>query len=255
MLNLSSTVLQKLAIWNNNQNQVDTNPLMEVHLVNKDDIFYQKGRNLANEVYQQVWGTEKLIDGNNYGIVISYKGQVIGNANLQIRQEHQPIKSEHFFGKEHWKAYVDVPYSRVVEMSSLSIAQDLEADLKQPVMMLLIFSTYTLARSLGITFCATIQRKALHRILTKHLHIPFFPNQKLTEIQGEVPNDKYWNSNETPHLYYLDLTAPETLESLNSCFFYINSLGIQTKFLSRFQEKNSSYAQFRKLATSKAVAY
>lgn len=85
--------------------EVFLNHLMEIHIVDKSDIFYKKGRQLASDAYRQVWNTENLIDGNDYGVIISHQGKVIGNINIQIRQGNKPLKSEAFFGKEHWQAY------------------------------------------------------------------------------------------------------------------------------------------------------
>ncbi len=64
--------------------EVFLNHLMEIHIVDKSDIFYKKGRQLASDAYRQVWNTENLIDGNDYGVIISHQGKVIGNINIQI---------------------------------------------------------------------------------------------------------------------------------------------------------------------------
>jgi len=254
MLSLSNNLLEKLSVWKNGKNQSQCSNEMEIHLVNQNDIFYKKGRILASDVYHQVWKTEKLIDDNHYGIVVTHQGKVVGNVNIQLRLENQPVKSEKFFGEKHWQYSCDISEDSIVEMSGLSIGQDVPPELRQPIMMLLLFSTYTLARSMGRTFCVTIQRKALYRILTKHLHLPIFPNKTITDTQGEVPDDTYWHGSEKPQLYYIDGTSAETIEAMNSYFFYLTSIGISTKFHSRFDSDSTSYAQFRKSFLPKAAA-
>lgn len=254
MLNISNTVLEKLAIWRNPTPVVDSPSKMDIHLVNQNDIFYKKGRALANQVYNQVWGTEKLIDDNDYGIVITNQGEVVGNLNIELKKEDKPIKSEKFFGEKHWQCCCDVPNENIFEISGLSIGKDVHPELRQPILMLLMFSKYTLVRSLGKNFGVSVQRKALNRIITKHLHLPFFSNPEITQVQGEVPQDAYWQDGENPQLYYLDYTDPQTIESMNSYLFYLNSVGIQTSFMSRFHPQPTSYAQFRKFSTSRLVA-
>jgi hypothetical protein len=78
------------------------NPL-EVHPVDTGDIFYKKGRVLAESVYRQIWNTEKLLDGNDYAVVVSRDRTVVGNLNLQSRSKHGLLKSEGFFGERHWE--------------------------------------------------------------------------------------------------------------------------------------------------------
>ncbi|ELR98202.1 hypothetical protein [Gloeocapsa sp. PCC 73106] len=254
MLNISSTVLEKLAIWRNPNPVIESSSRMDIHLVNQNDIFYKKGRTLANQVYNQVWGTEKLIDDNDYGIVITNQGEVVGNLNIQLKKEHKALKSEKFFGQKHWENCCNLSGENIFEISGLSIGKEVHQDLRQPILMLLMFSKYTLVRSLGKTFGVSVQRKALNRIITKHLHLPFFANPEITEVQGEVPQDAYWQDGEQPQLYYLDYTNPGTIESMNSYLFYLNSIGIQTSFMSRFHPQPTSYAKFRKFSEPRLIA-
>lgn len=254
MLNISGAVLEKLSIWRNPNREVESSYKMDIHLVNQNDIFYKKGRLLANEVYNQVWGTQKLIDDNDYGIVITNRGEVVGNLNIELKKENKLLKSEKFFGEKHWGCCCNLADDQIFEISGLSIGKNVHPELRQPILMLLMFSKYTLARSLGRTFGVSVQRKALNRIITKHLHLPFFTNPVITEVEGEVPQDNYWQDGEQPQLHYLNYTNPETIESMNSFLFYFNSIGIQTNFMSRFHPQPTSYAQFRKFSVSKLVA-
>lgn len=246
MLNISHTVLDRFTVWKNTKAESGFSHKMEVHLVNRADVFYKKGRNLASQVYKKTWGTNKLIDDNNYAIVVTNNHKVVGNLNLEVKENQELLKSEKFFGKGHWLNCAEVPDTSVVEISGLSIAKDVPSEMRQPILMILMFAKYTLIRSLGKTFGVSIQRKALHRILTKHLHLPFFLNPQVEEFQGEVPQDAYWRSGEKPRLYYIDYTNTETVETMNSYLFYLSSIGISTEFISRFHPQPTSYAKFRR---------
>jgi hypothetical protein len=218
---------------------------LEIHVVDKNDIFYPKGRSLARSVYKHKWKTENLLDSNDYGIVIVSEGRVIANMNIQMGGT-QPLKSEKFFSKKHWDHYFDITREQTVEISGLSIDQSVDSELRYPLIMLLSLTAYNLTRSLGIKVWTTVQLKVLNRILTKRLHLPFFTNEFITDIQGQVPNDNYWNGMDMPKLYYLDLTNTNTTETFNSFFSYLNLLGIQTTFLPRYTKKGfSSFSSFR----------
>jgi hypothetical protein len=221
-------------------------PRMEVHIVDKNDIFYRKGRVLAEEVYRQVWKTEHLIDGNDYAIVVSQNGSVVGNINLQLRSEKRLLKSEIFFNPEHWHNYFQGSPINVAELSALALSDDLESEIRRPIMMMLILGTQILSRALDIQFYATIQHDFLMRILTKSLQLPFFRNENSSLPQGQVPNDLYWNRQEPPKLYYLD---PKNSEVINACtlfFSYLHVTGIQTSFLPRIKTNNISFSTFKK---------
>jgi hypothetical protein len=218
---------------------------LEIHVVDKNDIFYTKGRYLARSVYKNKWNTENLIDHNDYGIIIVSNGRAIANMNVQIRNFDRPLKSENFFGEQHWKNCFDKPIDDIAEISGLSIDPDIESDLRNPLLMLLCLTAYNLIRSLGIKVCTTVQLKTLIHILTKRLHLPFFTNESITKVKGSVPNDRYWNGQDSPRLYYLDLVDSQTVETFNLFFCYLNSQGIQTAFLPRFSQKHRTFSSFR----------
>ena len=94
-LNLSSVSV-------NSHSQTVSYASIETHLVEREDIFYTKGRNLAKAVYKDVWNTESLVDGNDYGIVVACNGEILGNANIQLKKPEKQLKSETFFGESHW---------------------------------------------------------------------------------------------------------------------------------------------------------
>ena len=221
---------------------------LEIHLVDNSDIFYKKGRILSENTYRQVWNTEQLIDGNDQGIVIVCQGNIVGNMNLQLKTKNKLLKSETFFGVEHWKHYFDTYHSKTVEISGLAINKEVDYSMKQPIMMLLLFGAYSISRTLGIKFWTTIQRQALNRILTKKLDLPFLLNEIVTSPCGNLPNDKYWNNSEQPMIYYLDLLNFQTLKAFNSFLCYLNAIGVDLKFLSRYQQHHLSYREFLKNA-------
>ncbi len=221
---------------------------LEIHVVDKSDIFYTKGRYLAKSVYRNKWNTENLIDHNDYGIVIVSQGQIVANMNIQIGGGNRLLNSEKFFAKEHWKHYFDVPAHQTLELSGLSIPQDVDSELRTSLLMVLSLSAYNIARSFGIKVCTTVQLQMLIRILTRRLHLPFFPSEFVTEINGEVPNDDYWNRMEAPKMYYLDLLDSKTVEIFNLFFCYLNSQGIHTTFLPRFNQRQTSFSSFRSRA-------
>jgi hypothetical protein len=221
------------------------NDRMEVHLVDKNDIFYKKGRVLAEEVYRKVWNTENLIDGNDYAIVVSRNGIAIGNMNLQLRSEKKLLKSELFYGAEHWQDFFAGKPTRVAELSALALSQNLPNEVRRPIMMMLILGTQILSRALDIQFYVTIQHEFLMRILTKSLQLPFFRNEQLQMPQGKIPNDQYWNRGEFPKLYYLDTKDSNAINTCASFFSYLHVAGIQTAFLPRLKKNDLPFSTFR----------
>ncbi|OKH23732.1 hypothetical protein NIES593_08685 [Hydrococcus rivularis NIES-593] len=219
---------------------------VEIHLVDKNDIFYKKGRLLAEEVYRKVWNTEHLIDGNDYAVVVSRQGSVVGNMNVQLRSEQKSLKSETFFGREHWQDYFFGAPTNVAELSALALDQELPSEIRRPIMMMLILGTQILSRALDIQFYVTIQHEFLMRILTKSLQLPFFRNENLTRPQGKLPSDNYWNREELPRLYYLDTKDGNAINTCASFFCYLHVSGIQTTFLPRIKKNNMSFSAFRK---------
>lgn len=189
---------------------------MEVHLVDKNDIFYKKGRVLAEDVYRQVWNTEQLIDGNDYAIVVSRHGSVVGNINLQLRAENKLLKSEIFFGQEHWQEYYQGSPVHVGEVSALALSDDLPSEVRRPIMMMLILGIQILSRYEGIKFLVTVQHEFLIRVLSKSLHLPFFCNEIVKTPQGKLPSDKYWERKELPRIYYLEPNSNQTVDTCTS---------------------------------------
>ena len=195
--------------------------LVEVHIVRKGDNYYSKGRKLAEQVYREIWGTENLLDGNDYGVIVSQNGKVIGNINIQFRRSRNLLKSEVFFGKKHWQEYSKAHHSQIAELSALALAQDIPKHLRRPTMMTLILGVYLICHAENINFVATVQHDYLIRILSKSLRLPFFRNEYVKHIYGEVPDDKYWNKDKLPRLYYF---LPDSIHTINACASFLTRM-------------------------------
>ena len=245
-LNLSS-----VNVVNDPKPQLNAQTSIETHIVERGDIYYTKGRNLAKAVYNKVWNTENLVDGNDYAVVVACDGKVLGNINLQLKHNERPLKSEIFFDESHWESYFEITDSQIAEVSALAISDEAPANLRRPIMMMLIAGIQNLCRIKGITKVATVQHDYLIRILTKSLQLPFLKNEVLTIPTATVPDDDYWKRGKSPALYYLDIISFEVMNVCYSFLNYLNFSGIQTTFLPRIKvDEQPSYAVFRRdLAT------
>ena len=231
----------------NSEPQVNLQTSIDTHIVEREDIFYTKGRNLAKAVYKEVWKTENLVDGNDYGIVVVCDGKVLGNANIQLKKSGKLLKSEAFFGESHWVDYFETSDSEIAEISALAVSQDAPAEMRRPIMMMLITGIQNLCRIKGINRIATVQHDYLVRILTKSLHLPFFKNQKVKEPTSIIPNDDYWKRVKPPALYYLEPLKVDVIEACYSFLSYLNVVGIRTSFNSRVKtNERLSYSAFSK---------
>lgn len=232
----------------NNEPQLTIQTSIETHIVEREDIFYSKGRNLAKAVYKEVWNTDQLVDGNDYGIVVSYNGKVLGNANIQEKKPGKLLKSEIFFGQSHWEDHFAVSDVEIAEISALAVSQEAPAEMRRPIMMMLITGIQNLCRIKGIKMIATVQHDYLIRILTKSLNLPFFQNQSIKEPQStNLPDDDYWKRVKPPALYYLNPLGNETVQACYSFFSYLNLAGMQTAFYPRVKPSElPSYASFSK---------
>lgn len=247
---MSTTVINALhkltRLWVSSETPESASLPMEVHLVDKHDIFYKKGRLLAEDAYRKTWNTEHLIDGNNYAVVVSHMGKVLGNMNLQLRAEEKLLKSEKFFGQEHWSGYFRPSMTSVAELSALAVAPDLPSELSRPVMMMLILGMQSLGRLKNISLVVTVQHEFLIRVLQQGLHLPFLCNEQVKTPQGELPNDDYWNQKKSPRLYYLEPNSHQVVETCFSFFCYLNTSGISTVFYPRIHQEKLTYSAFRK---------
>ena len=196
--------------------------VIEVHLIDKNHVFYQEGRILAQDVYRQIWDTDHLIDGNDYAVVTIANGTAIGNMNLQLKTQQKSLKSEMFFESEHWESYFSKSSEKITKISGLSVSQDLPVKSRQQVMMLLILGTSIISQILGIDLWVTVQRKALNRILAKQLRLSFVTNQTVVTPQKEVPKDNYWHSSELPQIHYLDVKDSQNVNAFSLFYSYLH---------------------------------
>ncbi len=239
----SPVVLNKSNKSKINDVDIFSSPI-EVHLVDKNDVFYQKGRILAEDVYRQVWNTDHLMDGNDYGAVVVCNNTVIGNMNLQTRNRQNLLKSEVFFQPKHWEDYLSIPPENIAELSGLSVSQDLPVESRQLVLMILILGASTISHRLEVNVWATVQRKALNRILAKRFRLSFISNTQVIRPQKEVPKDKYWDSSEMPQIHYLDLKNEQNINSFSLFYAYLHLQGINLKFLPRFRSLSMPFSTF-----------
>ncbi len=200
--------------------------LIEVCLVHKGDEFYNQGRKLAENVYRQVWGTENLLDGNDYGVVVAQNGKILGNLNIQFKRSGKLLKSEVFFGENHWQNHSNADHSEIAELSALAIAQDAPKELRRSIMRMLILGMQNLCYQEGIKFLVTVQHDYLIRILSKSLHLPFFLNNDVSKPQGNTPCDGYWRRPKLPRVYCLDTNSRQTVEACSSFFSYLHNIPI-----------------------------
>lgn len=224
-----------------------------VYSVKKGNFLYRKGRELAEDVYREVWNTEKLVDGNDYSIIITIDNQVVGNANIQARKSSNLLKSETFFREKHWHGFLDINPSEIAEISGLAIHRSLDLCDRKAIMMLLVIGAYRLCSKNNIKFWTAIQRKALNRMLVKSLKMPFFSNQFLQRPSQELPQDKYWSGSEIPKLYYLDLTDNKMFDVIQSFLLHPSIVNSNPQFISMIHDSNAYYSE-NELETSQLLA-
>ncbi|MEM6445610.1 MAG: hypothetical protein AAF704_03480 [Cyanobacteria bacterium P01_D01_bin.123] len=222
---------------------------LEVHIVPRADLFYRRGRTLAQEVYNEVWGTDALIDGNQYGAIVTCGGIPIGNVNIQTkRDESDLLKSENLYGCNHWHPEIRDCAEAIAEISGLAISVDVPQHLRRPAMMMLILGLQMLSRSLDIRHYVTIQRDSLIRVLTSSLQLPFRRNERIVTPVAETPSDRYWCDGQVPRLYYLELASSQAIDACASFFCYLSAAGWQMAFYPRINSSlnTASFSKFRR---------
>jgi hypothetical protein len=216
---------------------------LRIEIVDKNDSIYLQGRKLAESMYKKVWQTEKLIDDNDYGVVVFYRNSIVANVNIQVRRQNSSLKSERFFQSKHWQEYLNVADSEMAEISGLAISDDIPSSLSRPVLMTLVLGLKLLLQGLNLKFYTTIQHKFLIRLLAKSLGLPFFINETIKVSPVSIPNDNYWRKAEMPRVYYLDGFAPQVTQACDRFLDYFKSTRIQTIFSSRIIKENINYIQ------------
>lgn len=225
----------------------------QVFIVNKKDPIYLKGRHFVQQRYRKVWGTCNLVDSNDYATVVLCHGSVIANVNIQLNQENNYLNSELFFEKEHWRSDINLGTYDLAEVSGLAISDKIQPNISTPAFMMLILGLRILQYSLNIRYYTTVQHKFLVRILTKKLNLPFWTNNSIVNPSGNIPNDKYWQQEEKPRIYYLDCHNEQVVQACDSYFYYLNLMGIKVTFSPLVSKKKIHYSSFWQLWNSKEM--
>ena len=239
----SSEKIQNRSTFVDVLNYVDD---FHIFIVSKQDPIYHEGRQIAKIMYNQVWGTENLLDNNDYGTVVFWKDSAIANINIQLRGQNNYLKSELFFQKEHWQPYFSLDEYALAEISGLAISDQLPSSLSRPVLMMLILGLRILRYSLNVRFYTTIQHDFLIKILNKNLNLAFQINELINCPGQTIPEDCYWQQKKRPKLYYLDTHNPQCINACDSYFYYLNFLGYRLSFHSQITENKVHYSQFWK---------
>jgi hypothetical protein len=217
------------------------NNLLKIEIVPKNHPFYQQGRMLAQLMYQKVWQTDKLIDDNDYGIVVFFGHEAIANVNIQLKKPNTLLKSEKFFHPLHWQNYLSVAESEIAEISGLAISDALASSLSRPVLMAMIIGLKMLLDVLQLKVYTTIQHKFLIRVLTQGLKLPFFINP--IRPGRDLPNDNYWTRKEPPRIYYLEGKNREVSAACNSFWDFFEGANLRVFINSRLGEQTSKISE------------
>lgn len=187
-------------------------------------------------------------DQNDYGIVIFWKNDLVGNINIQLKQPNRLLTSESFFGEQHWQPYFQANNFQITEISAYTLSKKMPMLLRQGTIIALSLSVITLLNILGVNFITTIQHQWFYQVLNKALKLPFFENEIIQKNQNNIAEHYYWQNKESAKIYYLNLADSETIKTYSSFFCYLNYLGVKTNFVPAFKLTNSiehTYANFR----------
>jgi hypothetical protein len=227
---------------------------LNIEIVSKGQELYDEGRKLANYMYSKIWNTKCLIDDNDFGIVVTLSNQIVGNVNLQIKNDEScKLHSELFFSERHWQQYLNIADVKIAEISGLCVLDTIPQFMSRPVIMGLVYGLHLLHNSLQIRYLTTIQHEYLIRILQKSLNLPFFRNEIITCPQGQVPDDNYWKRDKLPGIYYIDGYSTECIKACASLFCYLNIAGYHTQISSGKYIDGISYSTFWKKWDSRKV--
>jgi hypothetical protein len=228
-------------VLNEQRSLVLLSNLLKVEIVPKNHSIYQKGRTLAQLMYQKVWQTDKLIDDNDYGIIVFLGREAIANVNVQLKKKDILLNSEKFFHPLHWQNYFSVAESEIAEISGLAICDRLSSLPSRPVLMAMIIGLKMLLDALELKAYTTIQHKFLIRVLTQGLKLPFTINPIMPG--RDIPNDNYWTRKEPPRIYYLEGLSNEASAACNSFWDYFEKKNLRIVINSRLAEQISKFSQ------------
>ncbi len=182
----------------------------------KNDFLYIDGRKLAAKVYNRVWKTEYLEDNNDLAIVVIGNQTIMGNVNLQLGKNSTLFRSEVFFEKEHWYAYLPVNRLMFTEVSALAIDVDVSIIERKTILMMLIFGVHYFCNNYGIKYLITVQHRQLASILSKSLKLPLLKNETAHISNENNRRDCYCPKKLSPALYYLDIESEAVVEAIQN---------------------------------------
>lgn len=203
---------------------------LSLRLVRSTDPSYWSGRRLAHSAYSAAWGTlpGKLCDDYDFAVLICDGDEVKGNLNIKRRTVDTLLPSEKYYRQRHWEQQCAVDVMQVAELCSLAVCESLSNRERIKVFNGLILGSHLLAMHEGIHVYATVQRSALINTLIRLMKYPFFPsvNQAISNV--DIPDDKYWNTDPMPQLYYVmhgPTTDSASFQLLNS--FVLDGLSLE----------------------------
>lgn len=231
----------------------ETNENIQIHIVQPGSTLFWQGRAFAKAAYHDIWGTRKMSDDYDAGIVIVANGGVVANLNIHLRDNHRLLPSERFFRPQHWQRYFDGSPARVAEMCSLAVDKHCSGALRSIAFAGLIIGSHIIANAHGIDLYTTVQRDFLIKRLQKAYQYKFISNEIVVEPGAHVPDDRYWQQDPLPRLYYV---FPHEIETVTASFRLIcdlicNDVGIY--YLNREQPATSMAVAMAPAATA-AVA-
>ncbi|KAF0191210.1 MAG: hypothetical protein FD165_1980 [Gammaproteobacteria bacterium] len=194
---------------------------VQIHIVEPGTPLFQQGRALAKSAYYDIWGTKKMSDDYDAGIVIVADGEVVANLNIRLRDNHRLLPSERFFRPKHWQDYFDGNPLKVAEMCSLAVDKHCNGPVRAVAFAGLIIGSHIIANAHGLDLYTTVQRDFLIKRLQKAYQYKFIANEVIKEPCADVPDDRYWSQNPLPRLYYV---YPQDMQTVMASFRLICSL-------------------------------
>ncbi|UTM58451.1 hypothetical protein L4174_006325 [Photobacterium sp. CCB-ST2H9] len=201
---------------------------------NYDQEEYQIGHRLAKRVYQRAWGTKSLSDDHSASVIAMLNSEVVGNLCIHLRNQKLPCENYFHFQNEIEKDVL------VAELCSLAIAVETPKQVRNDILLGLISAVNTFGIVHNISKYYTIQRISLLSRLKVKLNYPFHQVDEAIPITAAQPNDSYWRNNQTPKLYSIDNTDPQTMKSSLQSIAFLNRRGCtwvdQTRKSNDFQK-------------------
>ncbi|NWO04171.1 MAG: hypothetical protein HLX50_00270 [Alteromonadaceae bacterium] len=171
------------------------------------------GRSLAKDIYKKSWGTNKMGDDYDIGIVAYEQNEVIGNINIKLPDHKNKLPTDKYFIPGEIPEYAISNRRSMAELCGLSVSDQIKSEHRAYTLGGLIVGAHMAAYQSDITVFATAQRKPLISKLQNMYHYPFDHSVGADVSCENLPEDLYWQSNCKPNLYYIDLTSTKTIQS------------------------------------------